>query len=261
MHLLAGRDLRWSDATHDDVVLSQSLAERLFGSQNAIGRTMYMGAPGHTWPVTIVGVVNSASLWKVESHNPLAAYQLFEPGPDWNEPLMDVRTSLDPNAVKSSVEDLIRSQGYHYSLRTMTVSERLDSHLTVQRLTALLSELFGGVALLIACVGLYGLMSVHVARRTTELGIRSALGAQRGRLISMVLGEAFVLAALGCLLGVIASLSAGHFVRSILFGVEAADPGLMSIALLTMLLVAAGAAWLPARRAAAVDPMVALRAE
>ena len=106
----------------------------------------------------------------------------------------------------------------------MTVSERLDSHITVQRLTALLSEFFGAVALLIACVGLYGLMSFHVTRRTTELGIRSALGAGYNELLFLVIREALVLASCGCLLGLLASLAAGRFLVSILFGVTPARP-------------------------------------
>jgi predicted permease len=261
MHFLAGRDLRWSDAKRDAVILSQSLAERLFGKQSPVGRTIYLGPPGHTWPVTIIGVVNSASLWKVESIHPLAVYVLYEPDSSWNEPLMDVRTSIDPNALKASVERVIRSMGHHYSLRTMTVSERLDSHITVQRLTAFLSEFFGAVALLIACVGLYGLMSFHVTRRTTELGIRSALGAGRNELLFLVIREALVLASCGCLLGLLASLAAGRFLVSILFGVTPADPELLAITLVTMLAVATVAAFLPAMRAARVDPMIALRAE
>jgi len=261
MQFLAGRDLQWSDAGHHAVIVSQSLADRLFEHQSPIGRTIYGGPHAHATPLTIVGVVNSASLWKVESRRPLAFYDLFEPRPAWNEPLMDVRTRIDPNALKSSVERVVRSMGHHYSLRTETLDERLGSHITTQKLTAMLSEFFGGVALLIACVGLYGLMSSHVTRRTTELSIRSALGAGRRRLLMLVMGEALVLAGCGCVMGLIVSLAAGRFVQSILFGVVPAEPDLMVISLVTILVVAAGAAWLPARRAALVDPMIALGAD
>jgi ABC-type antimicrobial peptide transport system permease subunit len=143
----------------------------------------------------------------------------------------------------------------------MTVDERLDSYITIQRLTALLSEFFGGVALLIACVGLYGLMSFHVTRRTMELGIRSALGADRWHLLLMVLREALVLAGLGCAVGVVVSLEAGRFVKSVLFGVSANDFVSFVLAVAVMFGVAGVAAYLPARRAAATDPMTALRAE
>jgi predicted permease len=261
MHVLAGRDFEWSDAGHHPALISQNLAQHLFPNQNPIGRTVYLGTHAHAFPVTILGVVSNASLWKVESNRPMAIYQMFEARPHEDSPLMDVRTSVDPQSVKSAIEKVIRSQGHHYSLRTMTVDERLDSYITIQRLTALLSEFFGGVALLIACVGLYGLMSFHVTRRTMELGIRSALGADRWHLLLMVLREALVLAGLGCAVGVVVSLEAGRFVKSVLFGVSANDFVSFVLAVAVMFGVAGVAAYLPARRAAATDPMTALRAE
>jgi len=260
MHILAGRDFAWSDAGHHPALISQNLAQHLFPNQNPIGRTVYLGSHAHAFPVTVLGVVNNASLWKVESNRPMAVYQMF--GALTNEePLMDVRTSADPQTLKIAIEKVIRAQGHHYSLRTMTVDERLDSYINIQRLTAWLSEFFGGVALLIACVGLYGLMSYHVTRRTMELGIRSALGASRGRLLVLVLREALLLAAAGCAAGVAGSLEAGKFIKSILFGVTPGDPASLLIAVVIMLSVAAAAALIPARRAAQTDPMTALRSE
>jgi len=261
MHVLEGRDFQWSDATHSPVIVSQGLAQKLFPNQNPIGRVIYRGPHAHAEPLTIAGVVNSASLWKVESIHPLAFYELFEPGRDWDEPLMDVRTTVDPQTLKTIIERVVRGQGHHYSLRTQTVDERLDMFLTIQRLTALLSEFFGGVALLIACVGLYGLMSYHVTRRSTELGIRSALGAGRRNLLVMVLREAVLLAGIGCTAGVAGSFATAGFLKSILFGVSPSDPVSLIIAVLVMLAVAIAAAYLPARRAACVDPMSALRSE
>jgi ABC-type antimicrobial peptide transport system permease subunit len=163
--------------------------------------------------------------------------------------------------LKTAIEKVVRDQGHDYSLRTQTVDERLDTFLTIQRLTALLSEFFGAVALLIACIGLYGLMSYHVTRRTTELGIRSALGADRRELLGMVLREAILLASTGCLLGLAGSLAASRYVKTLLFGISSNDPAILVMGTLLMLTVAAAAALIPARRAAQVDPMTALRAE
>jgi len=261
IHILAGRDFAWSDADHHPALISQNLAQHLFPNQNPIGRTVYAGTHAHAFPLTVLGVVSNASLWKVESNRPMAVYQMFQALNAEDSPLMDVRTSADPQTLKAAIEKVIRAQGHHYSLRTMTADERLDSYINIQRLTALLSEFFGGVALLIACVGLYGLMSYHVTRRTTELGIRSALGANRRNLLVMVLREALLLAAAGCAAGVVASLEAGRFIKSILFGVAPNDPVSLMIAVLIMLSVAAAAAFIPARRAAQTDPMTALRAE
>jgi predicted permease len=263
MHLLAGRDVSWSDAGRPQsaAVISQSLADRLFGGQNPLGRTLYLGPHAHPRQLTIAGVVNSASLWKVESVRPLAVYTPYEPAIDGDEPLMDVRTRLDPRALKTSAEQAVRQLGHHYSLLTMTVDERLDSHTAIQRLTAMLSAFFGGVALLIACAGLYGLMSFHVTRCTAELGIRSALGARRRNLLALILREAMLLAVTGCGVGLALSFAAGRVMQSLLFGVTATDPAALAAAAGIMLAVAALAAFLPARRAAGVHPMIALRAD
>jgi ABC-type antimicrobial peptide transport system permease subunit len=155
----------------------------------------------------------------------------------------------------------VRSLGRHYSLRTMTVDERLDSYLIAQRLMAMLAAFFGGVALLIAAIGLYGLMSFHVTRRTAELGVRVALGARRRQVVGLVLREVLFLAGLGCVLGLFASAATGKFVASILFGVSVTDPLLLGSAVLTLLVVAVVAGFVPARQAAGVDPVKALRVE
>ncbi|MBV9157570.1 MAG: ABC transporter permease [Acidobacteriaceae bacterium] len=263
MQLLVGREFSWHDDEHapETAILSQSLAAKLFGNADPIGRTVYFGPHAHAFPLKIIGVANSASLWKVESFHPLAIYRsmafLFFDA----EPLLDIRTSVDPRSMKAEAERVVRGFGRHYSLRTMTAEERLDSYLSVQRLTALLAAFFGASALLISSIGLYGLMSWHVARRTAELGIRLALGAQREQVLSMVLREALALAAAGCILGLIASLLSAKFIRSMLFGVSTADPVILGIAVTTLLGVATIAALLPARRAASVDPIAALRVE
>ncbi|MGA8026301.1 MAG: ABC transporter permease [Bryobacteraceae bacterium] len=262
MHVLAGREFRWSDDDHAPpvAIISQSLSEHLFGHEDPIGRTIYAGPHAYASPLTIVGVVNSASLWKVESVRPLAIYRPLVQGSD-EEPLMDVRTIVDPRSIKAAAERVIRSMGRHYSLRTMTVDERLDSYITVQQLTALLAVFFGGIALVIASAGLYGLMSFHVARRTAELGIRLALGAERRQVMMMILWEVLVLASAGCMIGIAVSLAMGRFIKGILFGVVPADPANLAAALLILTGVALLAGLLPARRAAAVDPMTALRVE
>ncbi len=263
MHLLSGREFSW----HDDekgpeiAIISRSLEEKLFGHGDAVGRTIYLGPHTYALALKIVGVVNSASLWKVESVHPLAIYRPLAADFPFSQPLMDVRTTVDPRSIKTEAERAVRSLGRQYSLRTTTVEERLDSYLSVQRLTALLAGFFGGVALLIASIGLYGLMSFHVARRTAELGVRLALGAQRKQVLSMVMREALLLASAGCVLGLIASLGAAKLITNILFGVSGTDPVILASAVVTLLGVAAMAGFVPARRASNVDPVVALRVE
>jgi len=263
MHLLSGSEFTWQDNGREPLpaIISRSLAEHLFGHDNAVGRMIYAGPHTYLEKLNVVGVVNSASLWKVESVHPMAIYRPIVSGYHSAEPIMDIRTTVDAGSLKTAVEQAVSSLDRQYSLRTMTVDERLDSYLTVQRLTAMLTLFFGGVAVLIASAGLYGLMSFHVTRRTAELGIRVALGAQRGQVLSMILREAAVLAGMGCAIGFAATLAMSRFVKSILFGVSATDPLILASAGLTLTAVALVAGLLPARRASAVDPIKALRAE
>lgn len=263
MQVLSGREFTWQD---DDkapqvAIVSQSLARKLYGDADVVGRTLYAGPRAHALALRIVGVVNSASLWKVESVHPLAIYRPLSAFYSDADPMMDVRTTIDPRTVKIQAERVVRSFGRQYSLRTMTVNERLDSYLSVQRLTAMLGAFFGATALLIAAIGLYGLMSFHVNRRTAELGIRLALGARREHVLSMVLREVLFLTGAGCLLGVAGGLLSGQLIRSLLFGVSATDPLTFGFAVLILLTAGLVAGLVPALRAARVDPVTALRVE
>ena len=263
MHLLSGREFTWQDdgSNPRNAVISQSLAQKLYGTADAVGQTVFLGPHSHALPLKIVGVVNSASLWKVESFHPLAIYLPIEFSEAAASPLMVIRTATDPRNIRTEAERVVRSFRHQYSLRTTTIEERLDSYLSVQRLTALLAAFFGAVTLLIASIGLYGLMSFYVSRRTAELGIRLALGAQPGQVLSMVLREVVLLASLGCALGLVGSILTAKLINNLLFGVSAADPVILASAVLTLMGVAVLAGFVPARRAATVDPATALRAE
>ncbi len=264
MRVLAGREFTWSDDEHSPqvAVVSQTLAERLYGSQNPIGQDLYWGVRATQMKLRIVGVVNSASLWNVETVQPMAVYRALLQNPEYSdEPLMDVRTAPDPATLKSPAERAIRSLGHHYSLRTATLEERLNSFITVQRLTALLAGFFGVAALLIASIGLYGLTSFHVTQRARELGVRAALGAQAWQVLSMVLREVLLIASGGCLLGVLASIALRSYVAGLVFGVSATDPLVLTGGSAVLIGVSLLAGFAPARRAAAVDPAEALRSD
>ena len=146
-----------------------------------------------------------------------------------------------------------------------TLAEEMGAALVEQRLVALLSTIFGGLALLLACVGLYGLLAFALVQRTSEMGIRMALGAQRGDVVWMVLREAWLLVAIGVAVGVPMALAVGRIasnrIQGLLFRMDATDPATMLGAVLALVVVATIAAYLPARRASRIDPMVALRAE
>jgi len=142
-----------------------------------------------------------------------------------------------------------------------TQTQQADESLSVERLFATLSSFFGILALLLACIGLYGVMSYGVARRTNEIGIRMAMGASAPRVTGMVMRETMWVVWVGVAIGLGAALAGTRLIASMLFGLAATDALTISFAVLTMVSVAAVAGYLPARRASKVDPMVALRYE
>ena len=142
-----------------------------------------------------------------------------------------------------------------------TLSEQIGESLNRERLIARLSTFFGLLALLLACVGLYGVVAYAVARRTSEIGIRMALGARQRDILGMVLREALLLVALGAAAGLLAALGLSRFVASQLYGINPSDPRTLALAAGLLLAVAAVAGYIPARRASRVQPMAALRME
>jgi ABC-type antimicrobial peptide transport system permease subunit len=142
-----------------------------------------------------------------------------------------------------------------------TQTAQIENRVAQERLFALAYSLFGGLALLLACIGLFGLMSYNVSRRTGEIGIRIALGAQRAGVVGMVLRESMIMVAIGVVIGLAGAIAAGRLITAILFGLESNDIWTMTAAIVLMAAVCLIAGYLPARRASRVDPMVALRYE
>ena len=145
--------------------------------------------------------------------------------------------------------------------RVRTLTTQMDEALAQERLLATLSGFFGLTALLLACIGLYGLMAYAVTRRTNEIGIRMALGAQAWDVLKLVMQETLLLVLLGVALGLGAAVATTRLISSLLFGLSATDPATLVLATLLLIAVATLAGYLPARRAAGVDPVVALREE
>jgi ABC-type antimicrobial peptide transport system permease subunit len=173
-----------------------------------------------------------------------------------------VRTAGDPAAAIGAIRDAMRR--IDPNLPLMNVATQVDvveKRLQQERVFAQAYALFGALALLLASVGLFGLMSYSVARRTNEIGIRMALGAQRGDVLRLVIGESMTLVVAGVAIGLAAAIAAGRLVAALLYGLAATDAPTMIAGVIVLIAVSAIAGYLPARRAARVDPLVALHYE
>ncbi|HEY6252757.1 MAG TPA: ABC transporter permease [Candidatus Angelobacter sp.] len=174
----------------------------------------------------------------------------------------EVRTAGDPKAMIPTLRNLVNQHNANLPMtNVLTQTEQIDKLLDQERVIAKLSSFFGILALLLACVGLYGLLSYEVTRRTREIGIRMALGARRADLIRMVVTQGFALAVVGTVLGISAASGIGHLMTKLLYGVKPDDPATLVSVTLLLIVVAILAASVPARKATKVDPMVALRCE
>lgn len=179
-----------------------------------------------------------------------------------NDAVFMIRTAQEPLGLTPAVREVLRGIAPTLPLSTVkSLDDIVAESLTDQRFMTILLTLFGAMALLIATVGVYGVISYSVAQRTHEIGIRVALGASRGRILNMVLGQGLLLAAVGSAVGLVASYWLTKLLSDQLYGVRATDPKTLIGVTIVLLAVAMMACWIPARRATRVDPIVALRYE
>lgn len=260
--MLRGRDFDWTDdARHPRVaILSGSLAGRLFPSGNAIGQLIRFGFMPEYQNLEVVGVASDARFFDLHrAAEPVVYLPCFQHSTGAGDLL--VRTRERPETMGRAVGQVIERMEHEYPRSTGTVAQVVSQALVEDRVIAVLSGFFAVLALLLASIGLYGLMSYAVAGRTREIGIRMALGAQRRTVLWSALRESLALALCGIALGIPCALAASRLIASMLFGV-APDDLLTIIAISSLLaVVAVLAAFVPARRASRVDPMVALRYE
>ncbi|HVB37876.1 MAG TPA: FtsX-like permease family protein, partial [Vicinamibacterales bacterium] len=244
-------------------VVNEAFAQYFFGKESPIGRHIGWGRDT-TLDIEIVGVVKDSKTVTLRDKIDRTVYTPYmqASADDTGQMTFYVRTSGDPVGLASSLRAVVRRVDANlpiFDMKTMTA--QVSESLFAERMVAALSLIFGLLATLLAAIGLYGVMSYSVARRTREIGIRMALGAERGSVMWLVLREVTLLVTLGVAIGLPVALLASRLVQSQLFGLSATDPVAMIGAAVVLVVVALAAGYLPARRATTIDPMLALRYE
>jgi predicted permease len=254
--LVAGRDFNDHDtpqAPHVAIV-NEAFAQKYFSGANPIGKR-------YRWNselVEIIGVVRNAKYNSLRETVPPTSFRSESQEKPRGFAIIEVRAST---AIIPAVKAALESVNPDIALQFSTLSTQVGESLTREKLLGTLSGFFGVLALLLAMIGLYGVMSYNVARRRNEIGIRMALGAAQSRVLGMVLSEVATLIGIGVVIGLAAAIGTSRFLESFLYGVKPNDPWTLALAAVVLGAVAAMAGFLPARRASKLDPMTALREE
>ena len=268
--IVMGRDFRPEDsaASQHAAIVNERFARFYFGKENPIGKRI--GAEGEEGPpdFVIVGVVKDGKYASLREDTPRYWYIPYEQYALAGQHSLAlrlhlyVRTTNDALQMLAALRQTIQNVDHEVLLAgSKTLDTQVDEDLGTDRLLATLSLLFSLLATVLASVGLYGVMAYSVARRTRDMGIRMALGAERGDVLWLVLRKAMLLVAIGIVMGVPVTPALSRLVSSLLFGVQAGDPATLALAGVTLAVVAAVASYLPARRASRLDPVTALRYE
>ena len=267
--IMAGRDFNENDTASAPKVgiLSESLARKAFPGQNPIGKHFLAhfhpseGAPGVL--IEVVGICGDTRYWSLKQnpvgmfYQPYLQVQNLDFGATY-----EVRTSMSPGSIAPSLRAAVQAIDPDLPLQDIrTQQEQIDASMQQERIIAALTASFGVLALLLACVGVYGVMAYSVAQRTSEIGIRIALGALPKEVLAMVLREATWIGMGGIIFGLGATLLTTRMVKSLLYGLQPNDPAVLAASATLLALIGLAATWVPARRAAAVQPMEALRHE
>ncbi len=260
--LLQGRGFTTTDgpASPKVAIVNQAFARQFLSGSDAVGRRFsYADTPQESF--AIVGEVADARVNDIREEAPPVIYYPIAQAPG-NIDGLEIRTMADPQGIAAQVRQAVAAVDHRIPIiDIITLNEEVKNNLSQQRLIARLTSIFGLLALGLACLGLYGVMSYIVERRTSEIGVRLALGSTRQAVLRLVLQETLLLITVGGLIGLALSIAAMHLATSFLFGLSPEDPATIGGALLLLLLVSMAAGFFPAWRAASIDPMQALRTE
>ncbi|MBA3297924.1 MAG: ABC transporter permease [Acidobacteria bacterium] len=259
MTIREGRAFEKGEAT-PSVVVNETMAKRFFPGEEAIGRRVGLGGGGDQW-FTIIGIVADA---RVRGARETARVETFAPYWQFTEPGMNIvlKTDSNPSQLAGPLKQAVASLDPNVPVAGVTtLGEMVSDSIDQPRFLAMLAGAFAAMALTLAAIGIYGVMAYAVAQRTTEIGVRMALGATPSDVFRLVVGDGLKLTAAGVALGLGGSIVVARWLASLLFGVTPGDPITLAATAGTLLLVAMAACVIPARRATRVDPMVALRAD
>ncbi len=258
INLLRGRDV--ADTDKDVMLVSRDAAKLLWGDADPIGRRVTLPLESKTVQQQVVGIVGEVKQGELAEPAMPTVYEYTQERP-WNSMALVLRTLVPPSSLAQSASAVVRGIDPEQPIEEIrTMDDVLDETLTSQRFSALLLALFAGVALALASVGIYSVLSYIVRGRSHEIGIRTALGAQTGDVVRMVVLEGMTPAVIGIVAGVVGALATGRLLQKLVFGVSASDPLTLVAVASTLALVALLASLIPAYRATRLDPIDVLRA-
>jgi predicted permease len=268
LHIAMKQGRRFNDSDRlpdqDSMILNQTLAARMFPHSNAVGQRIHFGPPtdGRPW-FTVVGVADDAKNSGIEDRAEPEFYVVRQhlDIESARRASIVIRTHADARAIDAWMRRAVAELDPTLPVDIESMGDRVGKLMAVPRFDALLLGIFAAMALLLAAIGLYGVVAFLVAQRTQEIGVRMALGATPGGIAKLVLGRAARWTFAGAAIGLAASLAGARVMQSLLYHVQPRDPLALGVSLIVLIAVAMLAAFVPARRAAAVDPMVALRHE
>jgi predicted permease len=261
--LLSGRQFTDYDAksTPPVAVVNQEFALRHYPDGNPVGRHLSATVRNRRTDLEIVGVASNTSLRGLRAAPPPTVYVAYSQLTGDFPTSLEIRAGGSLGQVASAIQKELQRRLPEAPVEVRTLSAQVDAAMIQERMMARLASGFGTLSLILASIGLYGLLNYRVARRTKEIGIRMALGARRGRVIGTEVRSAFRLVALGIALGLPAAWAASRWIKSMLFGLTPTDPATIAGSVILLSAAALVAAYLPALRASRVDPMAALRHE